>query len=106
MLHNYNSGGTHNLFIAELTSAFTGISEIMDTPLGIRLFPNPASETLNIQLISSVPEIRITDLVGRVIGTKPVQSNTTITVDIRDLPPGVYLLHGGINGFAKFIKAD
>lgn len=106
MLYNYNSGGTNNLFIAELTSAFTGISEIMDTPLGIRVFPNPASETLNIQLISAVPELRITDLAGRLIGTKPVQSNTTITVDIRNLPPGVYLLHGGINGFAKFIKAD
>ncbi|MFN8153800.1 MAG: T9SS type A sorting domain-containing protein [Bacteroidia bacterium] len=106
LLYNYNSGGTNNLFVAELTSSFTSIEEIMSNGTGIVLFPNPANEQVHLQLQLPVQELRITDLSGRFIELQKTEPATFIQADIRHLMPGVYLIDGGINGCVKFIKTE
>ena len=63
------------------------------------LWPNPASDHLNVRLCAKVPEavkIRIIDINGRVILEQRSGIGfgiDTITLSIEDLPIGIYLLH-------------
>ena len=57
----------------------------------ILLYPNPVSSTLNISSGNSIRDIRLLDETGRQLLHRVVNGNT-ITVDIRHLPPGLYLV--------------
>ncbi|MBU6204586.1 MAG: fibronectin type III domain-containing protein [Bacteroidetes bacterium] len=69
-------------------------SELYD----VQLFPNPANNSINLVIRSSVASqttIRITDLLGRVMRHETEElttGTTTITYNISDLASGVYLV--------------
>lgn len=71
----------------------TSVSELED-PLTFHLFPNPASETLTIEFYNSPSElesISIFNSIGeKVITTSDINQSTSI--DISQLPQGLYLL--------------
>jgi photosystem II stability/assembly factor-like uncharacterized protein len=57
-----------------------------------RIFPNPATTTLNIASIEASTPFRIIDILGRVIMTGMVGDHTTLTLDVARLPRGAYYL--------------
>lgn len=75
----------------------------------IKIFPNPVSEVLNIELGKMDPDtwLEIRSLTGQDSGLKYKLSNSNAEVDLRDLPSGLYLLQLKSNRKSykiKFIK--
>lgn len=75
----------------------------------VAIFPNPASEQINIQVKNAGLDLQvsITDLLGNKIKELPAIQNNQVSVDIKDLAPGVYFFHisrgdGSFN--RRFIK--
>jgi photosystem II stability/assembly factor-like uncharacterized protein len=66
-----------------------------------RVFPNPATTTLNIASIEAASPFKIYDLFGRVVIKGMVRDRATLTLDISSLSPGIYFvfvddIHRGI----------
>lgn len=56
----------------------------------VRVFPNPTSDNVTIQsMTSSIQEIQLFDLTGKLIHARPVNSET-ITLDMQSYPAGIY----------------
>ena len=77
----------------------------------VQVFPNPAHDVLFVQVngINQDVSIQITDGVGRKLREEKItlNSNTSFSIDIRDLPKGIYylLLKGpSENHQIKFVK--
>ncbi|WP_284652770.1 DUF7619 domain-containing protein [Flavobacterium terrisoli] len=71
------------------------------------LFPNPASNRVEISLINtaeSISKIVLYDLLGKAVKTVPVLSNDNITVDVSSLSKGVYLIEINTENNLKTIK--
>ena len=57
----------------------------------VKLFPNPASEQVNVR-VSEDAKLTITDLTGKeIVGSQDLKANTTKYVDVNELSSGVYL---------------
>ncbi len=89
-------------------NAFTVNELIIGTPeinkATAQIYPNPASQVINIASNQTIEEIAITDITGRLIATKkPENKQTTIELNIGDLqiPKGIYIVK--INTQAGFI---
>ena len=65
-----------------------GIKEI--SKLSINAYPNPANENLNVTGITCKTSLLISDMVGKVVSEKEVDSNTEL--DTTKLVDGVYTL--------------
>lgn len=73
----------------------TGINDV-DNTIFTSVFPNPATDQINVVLKSdAVAEvINITDISGKIVLTQPVLNNSnTLTVDVKNLSAGTYLLN-------------
>ena len=96
----FNASGD-GFILWELTSTTTGISEINSKDI-FSLYPNPASNQLNVINKESISKIEIYDAVGK------LQLSTTQTsIDISNLKPGVYFVKAfSEKGIAsqKFVK--
>lgn len=69
----------------------TGNKQIISTTASISVFPNPASNMLNISNIPGEGTLSITDLSGRCILSKYCDTST-LSVDILEWNKGIYLL--------------
>ncbi|GAA4368262.1 alpha/beta hydrolase-fold protein [Hymenobacter saemangeumensis] len=74
---------------------------------GTLLYPNPAAETLRVQLpaATATAELQLRDALGRVVLRRQVQAQEA--VDVRGLPSGIYISRLSSAGFistSKFIK--
>ncbi|MEO8150627.1 MAG: T9SS type A sorting domain-containing protein [Bacteroidia bacterium] len=101
-----STGNSANIFIAKLGAINTGI-ETTAANNNLYIYPNPATNILNISLPNHLPPnsfITINDMQGRVIKEEKIsQNNSTIQVDVSALTQGVYLLR--INGqVQRFVK--
>jgi len=69
------------------------IAEIPKADLGLRVWPNPASETVNISVAENVQieKVRIYELSGRAVLESSVNENR-IKIDVGGLSPGMYLI--------------
>ena len=85
-----------------------GMEESSGTANGIRLFPVPADEQLNIQFPDDAVDMVITDAMGRVIHTSRAVGKNAV-VDVRELAPGMYqvvvVLRNGTRVGASFIRS-
>jgi hypothetical protein len=92
-------------------NAQTGISTT-ERNVGISIFPNPASNILNLQMREDHPELKLTiaDQRGRIVKSKTIAANTLnklLPLNIQNLVPGVYILQlkgVGIKISKKFTK--
>jgi hypothetical protein len=83
----YNSG---TRFDADFTSATNPVQ-----PLAVlSIYPNPASNEINIKLPSEAASaaIEVVDLQGRVVRSLPSQIGPILQVNITDLPTGNYFV--------------
>ncbi|HEX9513293.1 MAG TPA: T9SS type A sorting domain-containing protein [Puia sp.] len=76
----------------------------------LSVFPNPAAKELTIQLFARGPfQLKITDINGRILKEEVIQlsGNTSKTMDISNLPEGVYIFilqNSNEIQYRKFIK--
>lgn len=73
---------------------------------GIRLYPNPATTTLNLGNLQQNAQISIFSMDGKLVKQQNITTSES-TIDIEDFPKGVYLLkvnNKEINMVQKFIK--
>jgi subtilisin-like proprotein convertase family protein len=94
----------------------TSVNEQPASQSGIAAYPNPFTGMLNVQLElpqAAPVEISFTDLSGRTVLTMPVQQlsagQQTISMDVRQLPAGVYLLRvqtGNVVCVQRVVKGE
>jgi hypothetical protein len=99
-------GGDGKEFEVIFPSTSMSINENSDFKSEYSIFPNPASETLQLTVTNNqtINQITITDITGKTIMTPTFDNNT---VDIKKLTSGIYFLHATIDGKSvpkKFIK--
>ena len=74
----------------------TFVAPEQNEDLAIRIYPNPASNLVNIEFgandISGDKQIRIYDFLGNLVFTSQVLSDVLLTIDIADFPSGMYLI--------------
>jgi hypothetical protein len=68
----------------------------------IKIFPNPANETITISGLTEIASISITDMSGRVLFTDNDFDNGTI--DISEFAAGVYLVNFSNSSLTKSMK--
>ena len=69
----------------------TGIESYAKDGKGITLYPNPATNTLNIESITKFSQLLISDVLGNVVIKQQV-NNHTVSVDVRGLGKGLYFV--------------
>ena len=93
--------GTYNISFNSETGEYlfsdpTGTEEIL-SPSAVKVYPNPASQTLTIDLqelnVSGQASMRIFDMQGRVLRQTNVNVSGILSIDISDLNAGNYLLN-------------
>ncbi len=73
----------------------------------IKAFPNPVRNSLYIKTEQPLQQLKVVDLVGRVVLEQAVLEAGTTTLDVTQLPAGMYLLSVNNNGQSyshRFIK--
>lgn len=98
------SSETSNIIYGGIIRTITGIDAVGDGKVAV--FPNPATDELRIEngKLKIGDKVKIYDISGRV-AEAPVSASVqgAVTVDVSQLPKGVYLLKIG-NEKAKFVK--
>ena len=113
--HSFSAVGTYTVILTVTsadgcTSSSTQEITVKDISTGldddefdnqINIFPNPATDQLTIKFDLSIPEyftLKMVDVRGATIKSFPAQNyfNTTLPVDISNIPAGIYYLQ--ING--------
>lgn len=75
-------------FIINNGEVVTGIEEIES---GIRIYPNPASNSVNISATEEIKALQIRDINGRTIMNKKGSNSTYVNLPIEKLIPGLYI---------------
>lgn len=79
-----------------LTANFRLLSTLHEPgPVSVKVYPNPASETLNIELNDGMPgisEIRLLNVFGEQVAGRSRVRDSHISMDISNLPAGTYVL--------------
>jgi uncharacterized delta-60 repeat protein len=92
--NNYNIYKTDNsntvIQVNVVPSVSTNIKESTNNSYQFSVFPNPATNTLTIANISQRTTIRLYDTLGKLVLEK--QTEEYLTVDVSNLPQGVYTL--------------
>ena len=81
----------HPVYVAKYTFSLAGVPETTQVS-AISVYPNPATDIVNITADNTPPaRYTLSDMLGRECRRGQVHSGTS-QVDIRDLPPGAYVL--------------
>jgi hypothetical protein len=67
----------------------TNVLGIEENSMEVSVYPNPATDVLNIQLTENASSVSVMGMDGKVISTESVNSNS-IAVNVSDLVAGVY----------------
>ncbi len=74
-----------------------GVSGLQNADYKLQIYPNPANETVTVMLRQAqhdIQEIVISNLLGEVVQSlKYKVQRPSVTIDINNLPQGIYLLH-------------
>lgn len=70
-------------------------------------YPNPATSQITFEGLKDVNRMDIINVNGQIVGTQTIGSNETVSVDLTNLPAGIYVarMTGSVNsGTVTFIK--
>lgn len=59
----------------------------------VQIFPNPATESFNLQSAKNISRIEISDFFGRTLKSIPVENLMDVEVNVSDFNTGIYLIH-------------
>jgi hypothetical protein len=89
----------------------TAIDENIDSPVKVKIYPNPASEVVNIQFNAATDKeivLYLLDTQGKLVKTGLIEEATTeMNINIEDLPAGIYylrLMKGKLVNVYKVVK--
>ncbi len=82
-----NHGNT-DYWVVKL-SPLTGIEEL--NAAGIAVYPNPANDVITITSLKEIGEVKIYDVVGKLIYQK-LHYSLSAGIDIQFLSPGIYII--------------
>ena len=96
-------------FLASYTQPALASNQFENNSIGLKLYPNPTKENLNVQLQNSLENasLKIILLTGQTVFEKQNLSGANFTFDVADLSAGIYLIQilEGKNIFnSKFVK--
>ena len=98
-----NNTATSMAWIYQKEFQTTAINELTTNKLNFSVYPNPATDVLNIDLATDcVVECKVMSLLGKTIQTTFLSSGTN-TFDVSQLSPNVYFIKVG-NELVKFVK--
>jgi hypothetical protein len=115
----FTEPGTYTIDLTASNSCDSTIVLVLDVTLGehktsspdvrFRLFPNPATDWVNIELLGTgqLQAVRIFDLTGRHINTPVVGNSTHFRLDASSFPAGMYSVGVQVDGrweFAKLVR--
>lgn len=122
--HTYRAAGTYTVFLTientngcvntasvqiKVTDESTSSTNDPSEKLKVRIFPNPTQQQLNIITPNSRQvELRMVDLMGRIVMTKTFGGDQTM-LNIHELPAGIYYIWLNIDGkqwVEKVVKAN
>lgn len=93
--------------VSVIISGIEDIDETLGTPsnefLRTSIFPNPATNELNVQALTQISSLEIINLLGQSMGTYEVNANST-KIDIANLKTGTYFLRVTIDNASKVYK--
>jgi hypothetical protein len=82
-----------NYFTSSDTINIDVITGINSSRAGrIDLFPNPASDILNIESVGVIKKVEMMNFIGQVVYTNPVVENKKHRVNVSTFQPGVYFV--------------
>jgi len=88
----HETGGNNLVTNGDFEEWAVGIDESGNTERLLSIYPNPASDFVNIVVTGSSEVIIISDLMGREVIKTYIIEDKHIQIDIRDLPKGMYLV--------------
>lgn len=84
------NAGSYDTYLAKLDrNGFVGVTSI-EGPGDVSVYPNPAKDQIHV-LSEGRTEIRVYDVASRLILDRQFMNSTTI--DVSDLPSGMYVYH-------------
>lgn len=107
LIFSYNNFETGENYLNKLDHNLVGLNPI--TSNNHSIYPNPASESINIRTTQIIKNISVYNQLGQVVLEKVIEETTSDDLDIQNLDSGVYLLkiediNGGII-WDKLIKS-
>ncbi|MFK8039055.1 MAG: T9SS type A sorting domain-containing protein [Crocinitomicaceae bacterium] len=72
-----------------ITGAFASVGE--NTLIGVRAFPNPAVDVLNISTNEPVSSVKVTTLDGKIVVNNTSINSSFINLDLNELEAGMYV---------------
>ena len=83
---------------------YVGLKENLETKL--RLYPNPTNGILNIDQITTINSIKITNLIGETVYKNNTVNSKLIELDLQHLTNGCYLIYINTNEVQKITLID
>ncbi len=71
--------------------------------LGIKIFPNPATDALYINAAQNLPEMRLLDVTGKAL-RQLSDTGTQTVINLQDMPKGLYFLELQLEGGNQAVK--
>ena len=96
------------LTIVDNDTTATGIEEL-GTANGIKLYPNPAVNMLNLQTEADIEHMAISDVLGNIVIQQDAMATGKHSIDVSTLPAGMYMVNIAMGGRViarKFIKSE
>ncbi|MBK9336510.1 MAG: T9SS type A sorting domain-containing protein [Lewinellaceae bacterium] len=112
----FTEPGTYTIDLTASNSCDSTIVLVLDVTLGgseallpgssFRIFPNPATDRVNIELLGAgqLQAVRIFDLTGRLVDAPVVGNSTLFRLDVSGFPAGVYSVGVQVDGRWGFVK--
>jgi hypothetical protein len=89
----------------------TSVSTTKTSTDGISLYPNPASDELNVLFNPNggIKNITIYNMIGKAVTVYKVTANNSAKLDIQNIPAGIYFIrlsdaHGRVVATRKFTR--
>ena len=78
----------------------TGVTPVAATPQLFNVFPNPASGSVKLQFIQRDQPVSVivTDMSGKTLISKEYTTSSSVTVDVKNIPAGIYVVTAKQNG--------
>jgi len=97
---DYSAASLCSQATVRINSEWEGVEDLQN--LNLAIYPNPVNDNLAIRNTGNEEQtLVLTDLAGHTLKTITAQRNTTTSVDLSNLAPGLYLLLGADSNFAQ-----
>jgi len=86
-----NDNGNNTNLVQVAVGFATEVNEVAKAT-GIKVYPNPASDVLNITANGNITSVKISDLQGRVLKTLDVANHSNVSIPVSNLSSGIYFV--------------